>query len=187
MWTLGLDPALTGSAVLLSPRQQPLVGWTWRPRQEKKVRVWEVAVVQPPHARTERVATLHQLALLIAAGCRRVTGQALFCTAYETPHIGKNIQSGLSVALTTGRLLGPLDDQGSVIPVAPHEWRKGLFPVTLSREALKAASLTELPRKLPRLQAILALTAEHLHLPLDQLDHVTDAAGIALYAATQAP
>ncbi len=185
MWHLGLDPALTGSAILLTPAQVPVVGWTWRPRTRNGARIWEVAIVQPPFARTEYRATLNQVALLIREGCSRVTGQSPFSICYETPFVGKNIRSALSVAQTTGKLLGPLEEgSAQVTGVEPNAWRKGLVPQG-KRDTLKETALRVVPVRLPAMGAILTLTAQHFAVPQDSLDHLVDAAGVALFGATQ--
>lgn len=185
MWTLGLDPALNGAAVLLSPKGIATVSWCWKTRVRQGQRVWEVAIVQPPHERTEFVSTLNQLALLIASGCNRVTGQALFCVACETPHIGASPQSGLHVAMTTGKLIGPLEGIAQVRMLSSNEWRKAVgINTRLKREALKEASLNRLCVLHPELADMLSRTGALLSVSEEQLDHLSDALGLACGATS---
>lgn len=187
MWTLGLDPATYGAAVLLSPTQRPLVGWCWASRTRATKKVWEVAIVQPPFFRVETHATLHALACCIREGALRVCGEAPFQVACEAPHIALNPQTGIHVAITTGKLIGPLEVHAPITLIQPNAWRAGVLglPWKTKREDAKAVSLSRLPTLLPGLQAILTQTAILLGAAENQLDHLTDAAGLALHLATQ--
>lgn len=184
LWCLGFDPGRTGAAMALAPDGQPTVLWTWRPRQVRGAPVYEVCVIQPPHERVVVAATLHEVGVLIRDGMARVTGAARWRLAVEVPHVARNVRTALGLAVTIGKLIGPMEEQtGKPIDVRPAEWRSALLklPPGSPRDRCKRVSLREMPRRLPPVAAMLAAAARMQRVPLDKLDHVTDAAGVTEY------
>ena len=145
--------------------------------------------MQPPFFRVETHATLHALSCSIRDGALRVCGETPLHVACEAPHIALNPQSGIQVAITTGKLLGPLEGHALITLIQPNEWRAGVLgiPWKTKREDAKAIALSRLPALLPGLQAILTQSAILLGVAENQLDHLTDAAGLAIFKATQPP
>lgn len=190
-WLLGIDPGRTGAALLLSPAKQPTVLWTWRPRTRGGVRVYEVCIVQHvpgedvPRQRRETVESLHDLGVLMRDGTRRVTGAKRWRLAAEAPHISRlNPRTGLSLAVTTGKITGPMEpNTGGEQLVQPAEWRAELLqlPPRTPRDRCKRISLREMPRRLPLLAPMLEAVSRLHGVKRSKLDHVTDAAGVAEY------
>lgn len=190
LWILGIDPAINGGAVLISPEGDAVVGWSWRTRTKRKKRVWEVAVVQPPFSRLEPHKSIHGIAVLIRSGCARIVEDEPLAIGCEAPHVALDPMAGLSVAMTTGEMIGPLreiTDLGIYLWM-PAMWRLPILGLKIQtkREEAKAASLSGVPKLVPGLAEILEVTSGIFKCDPANLDHVTDAAGVALQTGRQA-
>jgi hypothetical protein len=147
--------------------------------------IYEVAVIQPPHGRIERVSTLHDVGVLIRDGVMRVTGLRAWELHVEAPHISRrNPATGLQLATTIGKLVGPMEaNTGKARLHQPAEWRSEVLglPASTQRDRAKRVSLYEMPRRLPLLRPMLEAACRLQGVPKKKLDHVTDAAGVAEY------
>ncbi len=93
----------------------------------------------------------------------------------EGPYVGKNPQSSLSIARTGAALeavVGFRLEMPKTRTVAPRSWRRVLGISAHEREAAKEASLAFVPRFVDGLAEAMAV--------IGIVDHVTDAAGVAV-------
>lgn len=184
---LGIDPGKNGAALLLSEARQPLVLYAWRSRVQFGSPVYEVAVLSQEHQRRETVASLHAIGLLMEASVARVLSRPCWGVAAEAPYVGRNAGTGLIVAYQTGLIAGPLEGHiagdGKVLQVRASIWRRALLglPPATKRERAKRYSLDIMPRRLPGLDALLQRASQLLGIDPDDMDHVTDAGGVAEY------
>ena len=146
--------------------------------------------MQPPFFRLERHKTIYGISLLIKAGCERVIEGDPLWVGCEAPHIGLDPSAGLSVAMTTGKMIGPLEEKADhgIILILPGEWRSQILGLkrTTKRDDAKVISLSEIPKYVEGLSEILATTARIFDCEIDKLDHVTDAAGVGLSTIREA-
>ncbi len=185
-WWLGIDPARAGAAVLLDPGGVPVVAYCWRPRSRGGAGYYEVALVQEGgHQRREQVPTLGRVGAVLAASVPRVAGGARLGLAVEAPYVSRlNPGTGLGVAITTGKLVGPLEELVTAqVHVKAAEWRQELLGLhhRTPRDRCKRVSLAVVPQRLPALAGLLARVAGLLGSRPAKLDHVTDAGGVAEY------
>ena len=182
---LGIDPGKTGAALLLSEARQPLVLYAWHPRTQFGATVYEVAIVSEAGQRRETVANLHAVGLLMEASVARVLSRPCWGVAAEAPYVGRNAGTGLIVAYQTGLLAGPLEGHmaGKVLQVRASIWRRELLglPPATKREKAKRYSLDIMPRRLPGLEVLLQRASQLLGIDPEDMDHATDAGGVAEY------
>lgn len=200
LWILGIDPGLTGAALAAPPvgvevagerRPVPTVLWTWRPRRQLLQDVFEVCVVQSVpgesvlHERREVLPTLNAIGVLIRKGMSARSGAPSWRLRVEGPHVTpKNPRSGLSIAMTIGRLVGPMEiHTGRPTLDQPAEWRAAVLhlPPRTPRDRAKRVSLREMPLRLPPLVPFLDAVMRLHGVERKKLDHVTDAAGLMEY------
>lgn len=177
---LGIDPARDGAAVLLDPELNVVTCvWSWRYRQRKKP-IYETIFTQLAPAGISYSATWELrdggiIANKIARECNDLT------IGIEDAYVSKqNPRSGLRVARFGGELIGGIssqikDDLNKVYWVTASVWRKdvlGINPFT-KREQCKKISLFYMPELNETIKPHLEIHGE--------LDHVTDALGVALW------
>jgi len=186
MYWLGIDPGQSGASLLLSPDGRPVFLWAWRPRINYGAAFFECFYL---HMRGEnrKVAapTLGRVGWEIQQSLvgERIRG---FGLAVEAPYISRiNPSVGLTVAIQTGAIAGPLEEHssGSMIMVKAEEWRRSLLDmkITTKRDAAKEASLSRMPPRIPGLITLLERLASLQGATIQTLDHVTDSAGVAEY------
>ena len=202
---LGIDPGKTGGGLLVSHRQAVCAFW-WRARKRKGSTVYDLQCchadgwerrVHPLRAPWEvGIAIRTQLSPTLAPH------DGVCTVAAESAHIGRNAHTGIALSRWAGALLAPLESLDPTCAAAwvePDEWRaavlsRGWWKATATahgmaahrataerlgcgfmqkREAAKLAALKAVPEHLPNL----------LDLPIPEraLEHVADAAGIALW------
>tara|TARA_R110000787_G_scaffold67812_4_gene151823 strand:- start:107 stop:673 length:567 start_codon:yes stop_codon:yes gene_type:complete len=177
---LGIDPANDGAAVLLQDGEVSHV-WSWKYMRRKE------SIFKLHHTYIEQgvisqdvieVRDGGQIASMIAA---RLRGLGSCSVGIEDAYVSKiNPRSGLRVARFGGSLIGGLSaiqgkDLASVTWITASNWRHqllGLSPFT-KREQCKIASLSLIPKLLPSINPHLDAHG--------QLDHITDALGVALW------
>jgi hypothetical protein len=142
-------------------------------------------VVTDEHQRREVVQDLHGVGLLLESSVARVLETPTWGIAVEAPYVGRSAKTSLIVAYQTGLILGPLESRCRCKQVSPgaSTWRARLLglPRQTKREEAKKASLLMMPRRLPGLEELLQRMSGLLGVAREDLDHVTDAAGIAEY------
>lgn len=142
-------------------------------------------MVTDEHQRREVVQDLHGVGLLLESSVARVLETPTWGIAVEAPYVGRSAKTSLIVAYQTGLILGPLESRCRCKQVSPgaSTWRARLLglPRQTKREEAKKASLLMMPRRLPGLEELLQRMSGLLGVAREDLDHVTDAAGIAEY------
>jgi len=186
MHWLGLDPGQRGACLLLSPDAKPVLLWSWRPRTSYGAVLFEIyALHVNGESRKVIVPTLHRVGLCIQT-VLAAHNIPRFGLAVEAPYISRvNPAVGITVAVQTGTLAGPLEEHihGEIVMVKAEEWRRSLLnlPIATKRDAAKAASLAKMPIRIPGMAALLERMAASQGATIESLDHVTDAAGVAEY------
>lgn len=166
-------------AVLRDPRHL-LAAAAWSPVQGgyliRVVLVDAQGLASP--AGVHRVADRAGAVGVVLAGLARELGvDRLGC---EDAYLGKNPRTALSLARWTGGVTAPVEEACGVTARwhRAGAWRKALLglPVATPREQAKRASLAGMPLRVEGLRAVLGV--------LGELDHVADAAGVAVHEAT---
>lgn len=175
---LGIDPGTTGGggAVLCvgTGRPRALFAACWTARGERFTVRWATAGSGMLQADVVGVAAL---GTALGGLAHDAAPGLVLAVVSEAPYVGANAQSALSVARTGAALEATaavrLDDAHLVRTrtVEPTSWRAVLGISAPDREAAKAKSLEYVPLLVPGLSELLA--------ELGQVDHVTDAAGVA--------
>ena len=182
---LGIDPAKDGAAVLLD---QGIITdvWSWRYMKRKR----SVFATIHTHLNEEGEISINKTELRDGGIISNQFHFVLehfggFHVAIEEAYVSRqNPQSGLRVARFGGELAGGLSARcqtnlESVSWIKATNWRYqiiGLNPYT-KREQCKRASLTMIPKLCPSINKHLAAHG--------QLDHITDALGVALWREKQ--
>jgi len=172
---VGIDPATAGSAVVLIGTSVPAV-ILWKKVTRKKRKVFSVSIsfsnsknVQTTLCRTPA----HIGAVISGLSCLNIVNGI----SIEDCYFHKNPKTTIMLARFGTAVSAPLQIKCGFDPVfvAPTEWRKSVIGVRtrIKREEAKRLSLKHLPLLLPELE-------HHLNL-LGRYDHITDAAGIALW------
>jgi hypothetical protein len=174
---IGIDPANDGSAVVLIDGIAA-VSILWQKRTRKKKRVWEVSVVRMLK-RTEQKTVVNCSSMIgsVIAHLPEIKGNTLY-VACEDIYMRRGLgRTPLHLARFTGGLLGGIemfhDIQVRFVPVAT--WRKDVLGVKkrIKRKEANEMSVELMPKMLPNLR--IALYQQGIH------DHISDAAGIALW------
>ena len=173
---LGLDPANTGAAVFLSSDRSTAVGVLWESVFRKKQKVYKVTVADTDSMASETliVPTLAHVGQVIAdMQCL----EEPFKLSCEDTYVSRNAYVAINLGKTTGMLLSPIMIKHNKLPnyVKANTWRQqvlGIKPRT-KRDVCKKLSLQLIPSALPCISGLLAM--------LGKYDHLTDAAGIALW------
>ncbi len=174
--TIGIDPGRTGGAVLIDERSRLIWAASWRPCSVG----YRVDVYIDNGADQERVhGSASKLGDYLSSRCVLLGGHRplLGCEDVFVHRQRPNVKSSVSLARWSGAVMAPLEllTSSPTIYAQAAVWRRsilGLSPFT-KREAAKAAALRYIPAMVPGLSA--ALEA------LGSLDHLADAAGIALH------
>jgi hypothetical protein len=183
---LGLDPGLTGAAVVIADAGAALVSVTvWKPCQRQGRRAWKVSRWTPQAGGELVELVVPQLsevgACLTHAGAWPGGLEGAVLAAEDLYVDAASPSAALSLGVSLGRLLAPLELRLRVEAklVKASAWRSAVLRISAytGREQAKAASLRAMPALVPGLGA--ALDA------LGKLDHITDAAGIACWRRQQ--
>ena len=178
---IGVDPGNPGAAVMLDHRGRLVFVAVWKGNQRKRVRGYQLTVYIPGAGvqqdqlpRRESVIGGHLAALLDDLG---IAPELLACEDVFLHRQKPNLKTTVSLARFGGSLTSPLElvcNTGTDFTHA-HKWRSavlGISPYT-KRATAKAASLRSIPPQVPGLADALE--------ELGPLDHITDAAGVALW------
>ena len=183
MHHLGIDPGGPGAAVLLDEQGAAALALCWKGAQRSGRRVWLLSGWVDGRTYTEQVEgresaiAAHLAALLHDERLRfRVCCEDVFLHR-RTP----NLKTTVKLARWGGLLVSPLEilSDSSAAFVQAGRWRQsvlGISPYT-KRETAKLASLDYIPRLVPGMAEVVEA--------LGDFDHLTDAAGIALWHLRQ--
>ena len=196
---LGIDPAKEGAAVLMSNEGEVTDVWSWKYRKRKK------PIYQTLHTCSTSHQVLHRELELRDGGTIAKHISAEIDLLFEVrvgiedayvnvnhkktdslykSKINASVQSGLRVARFGGEMIGGLSSClgykiESIDYVMAVKWRKQVLrlnPYT-KRDTCKEVSLSTIPVLCPSIQ-------KHLQMH-GQLDHITDAVGVALWLRSQ--
>lgn len=191
MLVIGIDPASDGSACIMRETNVLMsLAWSRKIRTKNKVKyaVYDcnVSILGNDEKQHFQCKSGPDIGAQIGAYLTMLKhdDDEPFLIACEDAYIGINKATGLIVAKFAGMIVGAVHcfarAEQRVVWVKPNTWRLQVIRLKpgTKREQCKAASLRYIPMK--------AQTAnEHLD-KLGQLDHITDAIGVALYAHQQA-
>ena len=181
---MGIDPGMTGAAVVVADSHAALLSVTdWKPLKRKAGRVYRVRrwTLQVGLVEWEAQSIAEIGAALTHAGTWP-SGLERVVVAAEDLYVGKaDPSAACSLGVTLGRLLTPLElrlGQEARL-VKASDWRPPVLRLSAfaKREVAKAASLRGMPLLVPSLDLALQV--------LGSLDHITDAAGIAYWRRQQ--
>lgn len=173
---LGVDPANTGAAVFLSSDKGTAVGVLWETVFRKKQKVYKVTIANPSTMSSETLLAptiAHVGGIIANLDCL----EKPFMLSCEDTYVSRNAYVAINLGKTTGMLLSPIMIKHNKLPnyVKANTWRQqvlGIKPRT-KRDVCKKLSLQLIPSALPCVSGLLAM--------LGKYDHLTDAAGIALW------
>lgn len=182
--TLGVDPGNPGAAVLLNSDGSLIWAACWKKLKRKSGAVYRVRVYFAEDAEdpgfielcvSPRPGKLGQY--LKDLTWRMVPAPLLACEDAFLHKKTKNVSTVIDLARFSGAVMAPLENlTGSEARfVKPITWRHRVLRLGAytPREQAKRASLTYIPPRVPGLARALEVLGKH--------DHITDAAGIALW------
>lgn len=192
-WVHGYDPGKQGGAsTLLDSELQARAVWAWRPRTRGGEQCFQVAVWIAGHAaRISMYPTLGAVGDAVARQVAHITGASRWRVWCEASHLHGKIRSpvtAIRMGQITGTLIGPVEryaDDRRVPMVQAAEWRHKLLglPIRTPREKAKAASIVLMQNRIPGIKDALQAIAAAYNMDASALDHITDSAGVAEYAA----
>jgi len=178
--TIGIDPASNGAAVILINGVMA-VALAWRPRTRQKKRVYEISMLDDEgffeQVLVKSGGAIGQYISNLLIVRKALENGTLIELACEDAYIGKNFKTGIIVARFGGCISGVIEAVCDVKTnwVQAIKWRHFLFrlnPFTPRKKA-KFSSL----KLIPTLLCDISIYLERL----GELDHLTDAAGVALW------
>lgn len=187
MLTIGIDPASDGSACIIRDNIVLMsLSWSRKRRQKNKqvytIHLVDISLYGDPQTKSMQCKTGADIGAQIGAYVTllRNDENEPFYIASEDAYVGKNSNSAIVVARFAGMIVGALHNYTraslSVSWIKPSKWQTAILkiPFRAKREERKRRSLHYIPNM---------ATGVDQHLDkLGQLDHITDAVGIALYA-----
>lgn len=180
----GVDPGRTGAAVLLDAPDRLLAVVAWKPctvAGHDRYRVMS-ARVTPAGLRTD-ARIIPSRSGAVGAEIVRVLGEAggppPATLACEDVYLGKNAQTAIELAKWAGGVVAPAEHLygRDARWIKPDEWRAFILGLRRGtrREVAKQASLRYVPQRVAGLPDVLRVFGD--------LDHLSDAAGVACWAA----
>lgn len=193
MFYLGVDPAMTGAAILLSDRREAVAGFFWKPRAASGSQVWDLTFAyrrglgggielgSPWWSSRATLSTFGRIGERIREILQEV-GASPYGLAGENAVVGRGVDTSIAIARNVGRILGPLEASASGLEatwVTATKWRSALLrlPPRTKREEAKEQSRKWMPLRVQGLQDLVRL--------LGDADDITDAAGVAEWLALQ--
>lgn len=180
-WSFGIDGGRTGAAVLISPSSEMRLVFEWKYRVRKSGKIY---VVSTSNSRTIhevkhpwQIGRLMRESLVISA-VSAISAQSL-TIASEDIYVGKNAKTSVGLAKFCASIVSHIDDldkSGMAVWVRAEQWRRELLNMRsfTKREEAKKASVDLVPRIVGKLDDYIA--------ERKNVDHITDAAGIAAWA-----
>lgn len=187
MLVIGIDPASDGSACIIRDNVALVsVSWSRKRRQKNKVayttHLVDISIYGDPQTQSMQCKTGADIGAQIGAYLTllRADEDEPFYIASEDAYVGKNSNSAIVVARFAGMIVGALHNYTranvAVHWIKPSKWQSAILkvPFKAKREERKRRSLRTIP-------ILVESATDHLD-KLGQLDHITDAIGIALYS-----
>ena len=182
MIIIGIDPAKDGAAVLIEDNN--VIGvWSWKflKRKQSIYKVIYTYIENNSIFQEEEELESGGMIAHVIADSLRFAGLGSFQVGIEDAYVSKiNPRAGLRVARFGGELIGgiratSLSNLEAVSWVTASDWRYQLLRVNpfTKREQCKIASLNLIPKLCPSINSHLKIHG--------QLDHITDALGVALW------
>lgn len=180
MISLGIDPASSGAAIVLD-ETTIICAVLWRKAVKNKRKVYKVQILNIDKNRNhstelkyaERAA---DIGYLIAKLKPMQMGEFNFCI--EDCYVSKNPRTAILISRFSGSIAAPIEATYGVgaFWVNASNWRKAIIDVKhfTKREECKRMSLERVPKKVHNMDIVLSELGVH--------DHLTDAAGLALYS-----
>jgi hypothetical protein len=177
-WSLGIDGGRTGAAVLVSPsfEAKAIITWTYRKRKSGKIYCIENHLI----SEKKEVKFPWQIGYeikrrLAVAGAFALVENDMIISS-EDIYVGRNAKTSITLARFCGAVVSQVeafDRSGEAVWVRAEQWRRELLGLNsfTKRADAKAASIKLVP------QLVSGLDYKNL----SSLDHVTDAAGIAVW------
>ena len=182
---LGIDPANSGAAVLLHNRTA-VVSVVWSPCTRNKRKAFKLHLLEFVDDRVlEREVIVRHPAAIgreISQACRnysaKLEGSSVqFYITTEDAYVGRNAKTGLLVARFGGQVSGvcEADLDSKSLWVLAASWRAKILrlPAFTKRAKAKAVSMAVIPKWAKNVDTIIKKCGE--------LDHITDAVGVALW------
>ena len=180
-WSLGIDGGRSGAAVLLCPSSvlRSVIEWKCRNRKSGKV----YSVFGESGQVTHEVRHPYQIGKSIRerilSDFEHVIMQDRMIVTSEDVYVGRNFKTSVELAKFCGSVVGHVDDldrSGIATWVKAEKWRRELLNVGsfTKRAVAKEASLRLVPKLVDGLNELL--------IERGQIDHLTDACGIAVWA-----
>lgn len=179
---LGIDPGEKGGAVMLSPAGGLVFAASWVGNQRNKRPGFKLSVYINDDGSVYEYQTPRWPSALgdaLVEVCTDIGWHpaALACEDVFLHRTSKNFDTPKKLARFGGFVMAPLQSACccEVAFYQAQEWRAGVLglPRNATRQRAKVASLTYLPLQVPGLSEALEALGQH--------DHITDAAGIALW------
>lgn len=173
---IGIDPASEGAVVAMVHKDIVFVA-SWKKRTRQKKQVYELTVSLLCNTVVLMCNNKIQLCKKISLHLLQIAEGHEVTIACEDAYVGRSAQTSIIVARFAGMMTGAISstlDCEDVHWYKAVEWRKnvfGLSPYT-KRSKSKEASIKYIPILLPTIKTHLSIHGE--------LDHITDACGVAL-------
>lgn len=182
MIIVGIDPASNGAACIIRDKEA-LIVLEWKCRNRKKGRVYVVSISKMGKDEVDVVECSSGADIGSQIGAYIVMlrkDDEEFYLSSEDAYVGTNKNTAIIVAKFAGMIAGAVYNytrsSNKVKWVQPNKWRFELLkvPYFTKREFVKKYSLELVPNVIPTI-------TYHLE-KLGTLDHITDSAGVAMWA-----
>tara|TARA_B100000282_G_scaffold74423_1_gene50972 strand:- start:7053 stop:7640 length:588 start_codon:yes stop_codon:yes gene_type:complete len=182
MIVVGIDPASNGAACIVKNEVAQVV-FEWKCRNRKNGRVYVVSISCIGKDEVVAVECKSGADIGSQIGAYVVLlkeDNEEFYLSSEDAYVGTNKNTAIIVAKFAGMIAGSVHNYtrslNRVLWVQPNKWRFELLkvPYFTKREQVKKYSLDLVPKKIPTI-------SYHIN-KLGRLDHITDSAGVAMWA-----
>lgn len=187
MIVIGIDPASDGSACIMRDNVALVsIAWSRKNRKRKGVayrtHLVDISIFGNDTVKSMQCANGADIGTQIGAYLTmfKQSDDEPFYVACEDAYVGKNSNTAIFVARFAGMVVGALYNyargQTPITWIKPQQWQTSILKVRANakREQRKEKSLAYIP-------TMVQSAKDHLD-KIGQLDHITDAIGIALYA-----
>ncbi len=170
---VGIDPANSGAAVILHDGEV-VAAVLWKPCVRKKRKAYSLSISYNNTVQNLTVRTTAHIGHVISNMPFLTSCNAI---AIEDCYMSRNAKTAITLAKISASIAAPLEVKSGFpsIYVKPNVWRSTVLSAggRTKRDVLKAISLSRIPEILPSLKHHMEKLGDH--------DHITDAAGIALW------
>ena len=179
MIAIGIDPANSGAAVILKNNEM-LAVFCWANRVRKKKKYYKIKYFQNflniyREFDVDRPSDIGEKISKVASTFVRDDEEVLI--GIEDVYFAKNVKTSISITKLSAALVAPLELKFRMSPawVLANEWRSVVLKCkrNTKREQAKELSLRYIPDMVKNLDKAIN--------KIGKLDHITDAAGIAVW------